>query len=35
MGVISIISGVLSIMLPETKDEELPELISQVKPVHW
>ncbi|XP_031443379.1 solute carrier family 22 member 4-like isoform X1 [Clupea harengus] len=35
MGAISIISGVLSLLLPETKGEELPELISQVKPLQW
>ncbi|XP_030621385.1 solute carrier family 22 member 5-like [Chanos chanos] len=33
MGGITIITGVLSLLLPETKDEELPELISQVKPL--
>ncbi|XP_031443238.1 solute carrier family 22 member 5-like [Clupea harengus] len=32
MGSISLVSGVLSLLLPETKDEELPELLSQVKP---
>ncbi|KAL2077660.1 hypothetical protein ACEWY4_027164 [Coilia grayii] len=35
MGVFSLITGVLGIMLPETKDEELPELISQVRPLQW
>ncbi|XP_048087674.1 solute carrier family 22 member 5-like [Alosa alosa] len=34
MSGISIITGILSITLPETKDDELPELISQVKPLH-
>ncbi|KAG5263914.1 hypothetical protein AALO_G00270030 [Alosa alosa] len=35
MGCMSIICGVLSLLLPETKDEALPEHISQVKPLHW
>ncbi|XP_076147936.1 solute carrier family 22 member 4-like [Alosa pseudoharengus] len=35
MGCITIISGILGLLLPETKDEELPELISEVKPLHW
>ncbi|XP_063046688.1 organic cation/carnitine transporter 2-like [Engraulis encrasicolus] len=35
MGSISIASGVLSLLLPETKDEELPEFLSQVKPLRW
>ncbi|XP_063078346.1 organic cation/carnitine transporter 2-like [Engraulis encrasicolus] len=33
MGTLSIFSGGLSLLLPETKDEKLPELISQVKPL--
>ncbi|XP_062380825.1 organic cation/carnitine transporter 2-like [Sardina pilchardus] len=35
MGCISIICGILSLLLPETKDEPLPEHISQVKPLQW
>ncbi|XP_062380663.1 organic cation/carnitine transporter 2-like isoform X2 [Sardina pilchardus] len=35
MGCLTIISGILGLLLPETKDEELPELISEVKPLHW
>uniref|UniRef100_A0AAY4BVI9 Major facilitator superfamily (MFS) profile domain-containing protein n=1 Tax=Denticeps clupeoides TaxID=299321 RepID=A0AAY4BVI9_9TELE len=35
MGSITIVIGVLSVLLPETKDEELPEFISQVKPLQW
>ncbi|KAL2077665.1 hypothetical protein ACEWY4_027169 [Coilia grayii] len=35
MGSISIVSGVLSLLLPETKDEELPEFLSQVKSLRW
>ncbi|XP_042566714.1 solute carrier family 22 member 5-like [Clupea harengus] len=35
MGCISIICAILSLLLPETKDEELPEYISQVKPLQW
>ncbi|XP_036407737.1 solute carrier family 22 member 4-like [Megalops cyprinoides] len=33
MGSITIVTGILSLLLPETKDEELPEHISQVKPL--
>ncbi|XP_063045922.1 organic cation/carnitine transporter 2-like [Engraulis encrasicolus] len=33
MGTISLFSGGLSLLLPETKGEKLPELISQVKPL--
>ncbi|KAG7461814.1 hypothetical protein MATL_G00195120 [Megalops atlanticus] len=33
MGVISIVTGILSLLLPETKGKELPEHISQVKPL--
>ncbi|XP_063046440.1 organic cation/carnitine transporter 2-like [Engraulis encrasicolus] len=33
MGTISLFSGGLSLLLPETKGENLPELISQVKPL--
>ncbi|XP_063046441.1 organic cation/carnitine transporter 2-like [Engraulis encrasicolus] len=33
MGAMSLLSGGLSLLLPETKGEKLPELISQVKPV--
>ncbi|XP_063046384.1 organic cation/carnitine transporter 2-like [Engraulis encrasicolus] len=33
MGTISIFSGVLSLLLPETKNEKLPQLIGQVKPL--
>ncbi|KAL2077659.1 hypothetical protein ACEWY4_027163 [Coilia grayii] len=35
MGIISIVTGILSITLPETKDEELPEFIHQAKPLEW
>ncbi|XP_063045679.1 organic cation/carnitine transporter 2-like [Engraulis encrasicolus] len=35
MGTISLFSGGLSLLLPETKNEKLPELISQVKPLQW
>ncbi|KAL2077664.1 hypothetical protein ACEWY4_027168 [Coilia grayii] len=35
MGCISIVCGIVSLLLPETKDEPLPENISQVKPLHW
>ncbi|KAL2077661.1 hypothetical protein ACEWY4_027165 [Coilia grayii] len=35
MGTISLFSGGLSLLLPETKGEKLPELISQVKPLQW
>ncbi|XP_030621383.1 solute carrier family 22 member 21-like [Chanos chanos] len=35
MGGITIAVGGLSLLLPETKDQELPELISQVKPLKW
>ncbi|XP_076148799.1 solute carrier family 22 member 4-like [Alosa pseudoharengus] len=35
MGGISVVCGLLSLLLPETKGEELPELISQVKPLQW
>ncbi|KAL2077663.1 hypothetical protein ACEWY4_027167 [Coilia grayii] len=35
MGCISIVCGIISLLLPETKDEPLPENISQVKPLHW
>ncbi|XP_063046702.1 organic cation/carnitine transporter 2-like [Engraulis encrasicolus] len=35
MGGISVFSGGLSLLLPETKGERLPELISQVKPLQW
>ncbi|XP_076142584.1 organic cation/carnitine transporter 2-like [Alosa pseudoharengus] len=33
MSGISIVCGILSLLLPETKGEKLPELISQVKPL--
>ncbi|XP_036407503.1 solute carrier family 22 member 4-like [Megalops cyprinoides] len=33
MGGISIVTGILSLLLPETKGKELPEHISQVKPL--
>ncbi|KAL0973940.1 hypothetical protein UPYG_G00213220 [Umbra pygmaea] len=33
MGGTTVITGVLSLMLPETKGEELPEFIHQVKPI--
>ncbi|XP_063046751.1 organic cation/carnitine transporter 2-like [Engraulis encrasicolus] len=35
MGFVSIFTGVLSITLPETRDEELPEFIHQAKPLVW
>lgn len=35
LGCISIICGILSLLLPETKDKALPEHISQVKPLVW
>ncbi|XP_048087268.1 solute carrier family 22 member 5-like isoform X1 [Alosa alosa] len=35
MGSISLVSGVLSLSLPETKDEKLPEFLSQVKQLRW
>ncbi|XP_062380656.1 solute carrier family 22 member 4-like [Sardina pilchardus] len=35
MGSISVVCGLLSLLLPETKGAELPELISQVKPLEW
>uniref|UniRef100_A0A3B3QKV2 Major facilitator superfamily (MFS) profile domain-containing protein n=1 Tax=Paramormyrops kingsleyae TaxID=1676925 RepID=A0A3B3QKV2_9TELE len=33
MGGVTVLVGFLSLLLPETKDNELPELISQVKPI--
>uniref|UniRef100_A0A3B3QMP7 Major facilitator superfamily (MFS) profile domain-containing protein n=1 Tax=Paramormyrops kingsleyae TaxID=1676925 RepID=A0A3B3QMP7_9TELE len=35
MGGVTVLVGFLSLLLPETKDNELPELISQVKPIMW
>ncbi|XP_063045885.1 organic cation/carnitine transporter 2-like [Engraulis encrasicolus] len=35
MGTMSLFSGCLSLLLPETKGEKLPEVISQVKPLQW
>lgn len=35
MGSISLVSGMLSLLLPETKDKELPEFLSQIKPLRW
>ncbi|XP_038867803.1 solute carrier family 22 member 4-like [Salvelinus namaycush] len=32
MGATTVITGVLNFLLPETKGEELPEMINQVKP---
>nr|XP_023686484.1 solute carrier family 22 member 5-like isoform X1 [Paramormyrops kingsleyae] len=33
MGGVTVLVGFLSLLLPETKDKELPELISQVRPI--
>ncbi|XP_071760995.2 organic cation/carnitine transporter 2-like [Centroberyx gerrardi] len=33
MGGVTIVAGLLSLLLPETKDQELPDLIPQVKPL--
>ncbi|XP_048852019.1 solute carrier family 22 member 5-like [Brienomyrus brachyistius] len=35
MGSVTVSVAFLSLLLPETKDSELPELISQVKPIMW
>uniref|UniRef100_A0A8C7P2V3 Major facilitator superfamily (MFS) profile domain-containing protein n=1 Tax=Oncorhynchus mykiss TaxID=8022 RepID=A0A8C7P2V3_ONCMY len=35
MGGTTVIAGVLSLLLPETKGEQLPEFINQVKPLRW